>query len=448
MTKVDYNPADRRQASPEALAQSAAQAVAHLDHTVRRLNRTLSSVHETSRLLTAPMDLPQVLEIVVRTVAEAIGADAAGLRLLDADTGQLTLKATYNLSPDYINKGPVTAGESTLNLRALAGEAIVVEDMPSDPHFQRYHADIVREGLVSNLTIGLMYRDQGIGILRLYHRRKRSYSEADVRLAQIVAAQSAAAIVNARLYADALEGERVARQVRLAGDVQRHLVPRTAPNVPGLDIAGRYVPCYDVGGDFYDYITLPGGCLILAIGDVMGKGVPASLAMASLRSSLRACAEMIETLDEFLPRVNRMFCRDVSAGDFATLFVARYNPGDSSLIYCNCGHEPPILLRASQVYDLTEGGAVLGIDPAAAYRSSRLTLQAGDLLLLYTDGLPDAVDFAREPFGRQRVIEAAQVSAHLNADQAARNILWLMRKFTGLAARFDDTALVVIKKTS
>ena len=153
--------------------------------------------------------------------------------------------------------------------------------MRTDPHFQRYHDQIIREGLVSCLTIGLTYRDRGIGTLRLYRKKQSQFSPADISVAQTVAAQSAAAIVNARLYEEALEAERMARQLKLAGAVQQHLIPKSPPDLAGLDLAGLYVPCYEVSGDFYDFINLDDGRLILTIGDVMGKGPAASLAMAS-----------------------------------------------------------------------------------------------------------------------------------------------------------------------
>jgi len=476
MEPLNYNNQDKHNTSSPV--EAVVEAAVRLDRKVRQLNRDLSSVRETSEILNAPLELNQVLEIVVKTVAESIGADAAGLRLLDEETGELRLKATYGLSETYTGKGPVTAGESTLNLRALQGEAVVVNDMRSDPHFDRYRNEIAREGLVSNLTIGLTYKDKGLGILRLYSKRKRRFSGTDISLSQTVAAQSAAAIINARLYNERLETERVNRQLRLAGDVQRLLVPQEAPRCSDLEISGVYVPCYDVGGDFYDYITLPDDHLVIAIGDIMGKGVPASLTMASLRSSLRAYAELIdlqcyimpekqtpcekipqldtlrssrdadELLKELVRRVNRMFCHDIALGDFATLFCARLNPEHTRLTYCNCGHEPVILIRGEEVISLAEGGIVLGVDIDYDYKARTIDLLPGDMLVLYTDGLADAVNFQGEHFGYQRIIAAAQESQMMTADQAAKNILWLMRKFAGLTQRTDDTALVVIKKTT
>ncbi|KPK73581.1 MAG: hypothetical protein AMJ79_15055, partial [Phycisphaerae bacterium SM23_30] len=300
--------------------------------------------------------------------------------------------------------------------------------MQNHPNFQKYHSQIKREGLVSSLTIGLTYRDKGIGVLRLYNKNKRTFSPSDISLAQTVAAQSAAAIINARLYKEALEAERMARQLKLAGAVQQHLIPKIPSNLPGLELAGIYVPCYEVGGDFYDFISLPDRPVILVIGDVMGKGPAASLAMASLRAGLRAYAEQFEKLDDLIRRVNLRFCQDNTFGEFASLFCAEIEPDHHHLTYCNCGHNPPLLLRKHQVIDLSEGGALLGLDPQNPYLLQKIALQKDDLLIMYTDGLADALNFQRQPFGRRRIIDAARDSAHLTAEQAAKNILWLMRK--------------------
>ncbi len=411
-----------------------------------KVSLDLKSVKKTTELLTSPMDLQQVLEMVTQTIAEAVGADAAGLRLLDNETGALVLAATYGLSDEYKSKGPVSAKESALNQRILNGEDIVVDNMQTDPNFSRYRDEIKREGLVSNMSIGMIYHDKGIGILRIYSRQVRHFSTADVSLAHTVASQSASAIVNARLYKQALEGDRKARQLRLAGAVQRQLIPRQAPEVSGIELAGIYVPCYDVGGDFYDYIELPDGRLLVTICDVMGKDVPASLRMASLRASLRAYSESFETLDKLVVSLNQAFCRDNNTGDFATLFASVYDPRNSSLTYCNAGHNPPILVRDGQNCYLPEGGMILGVMPENEYNAYEIPLNTGDLLLLYTDGLAEAVNFERESFGTDRLVQACISSASMNAKDAARNILWSMRKFTGLTMRFDDTALVVIKK--
>ena len=179
----------------------------------------------------------------------------------------------------------------------------------------------------------------------------------------------------------------------------------------------------------------------------MGKGAPASLAMASVRSALRCYAEFVPDLSELASRVNRLFCHDSETGEFATLFFCVFDPDRSSLHYCNCGHEPPLVMRTDgTVEDLERGGMILGVQADTRYEVGHLTLHAGDLLVMYTDGLAEAVNFARESFGRPRIIDALAANTALPARQIAGNLLWTMRKFTGLTPRYDDTALVVVKR--
>lgn len=166
--------------------------------------------------------------------------------------------------------------------------------------------------------------------------------------------------------------------------------------------------------------------------------------MDTLRASWNADA----LLEELVRRANRMFCHDIGLGDFATLFCARLDPEHTKLTYCSCGHEPAILIRSEDMITLNEGGIVLGIDENYNYKAQTMDLLPGDMLVLYTDGLADAANFQGEHFGYQRIMDAAWQSRAMTAEQAAKNILWLMRKFAGLTQRTDDTALVVIKKTA
>ena len=418
-----------------------------LDKKVQLLNTSLSEVYETSLLLTSPLEIKQVLEIVVKTVAQSLGLDAAGLRLLDDETGRLELKATYQLSDAYISKGPVTATESELNIKALNGEPVIVNNMQTDPNFKRYHDKVKAEGIMSSLSIGLIYRNKGIGILRLYSKKKRYFPPAAIKLAQTIAAQSAAAIVNARLYKEALEGERIARQMKLAGAVQRQLLPANPPQFDGLQCGGSYAPCYDVGGDFYDFVHIKESCKVLFfIGDIMGKGIPASLAMASIRAFIRAYGELDLSVKELVQRVNRSLHHDTLTGEFATAFFGIYSLNDHTLEYCSCGHEPALFFQDGNISKLQAGGMVLGVTSEYECEPETISFSPGNMLVAYTDGLADARNFDNESFGTDRIKVALKESANMTATQSANNITWIMRKFTGLTRRFDDTAIVTLKR--
>ena len=403
----------------------------------------LATVYELSTMLAAHRDLQQVLEVAARTAARVMRVKAASIRLLDDQGHQLVPRAVYNLSRQYLDKGPILVERSELYRRTLRGEIVYVADMASDPRVL-YPEDARREGLVSILGAPMIYQDRPIGVVRLYTGRPRAFSRFEIDMLRAVAQLLAAAIANARLYAEHEENERVQRQVRLAAAVQRRMIPAAPPTLPGFDIAARCLPSFELGGDFYDFIPL-GGHTGIALGDVAGKGVAASLLMASVRSALRAYAQDVYDLTEIIARVNVALTRDTLDREFATLFYGVIDPARRRLTYTNAGHEPPLLLRRNEIRRLEVGGMVVGVDEAQAYDKGVLDLQRGDLLLIHTDGLSDAQNFKDQRFGRDRVMAAMHAVAEATAAQALNHLVWEMRRFVGLRHSTDDTTLVVVK---
>src|SRR6185437_13032629 len=307
-----------------------------------------------------------------------------------------------------------------------------------------YPQESMREGIVSMLSAGMRYKGKPIGVLRVYTDKPRAFTPLKIDLLKAVAAQAAAAIENARLLNETVQAAALERQVQMAADVQQRMIPHTPPSVPGLDLASVYVPCFELGGDFFDFIMLPDDNLGLAIADVSGKGVPASLIMAAVRAFLRGQVDNVYYLYEVMRRINVMLCRDSRMGEFVTLFYGVLDARARRLTYCNAGHLPPMLLRDGKVTELASENMVLGVNPDEAYKQSLIDLKSGDMLLLYTDGLSDAMNFDKERFGRQRVIEAFQQGGP-TAEAVAQNILWHLRRFVGMARRTDDVTMIVVR---
>ncbi len=407
----------------------------------------LATVYRLTALFTGHKDLRHVLDTVVNTVVEAMNVKACGLRLLNRQTDEMTVEAVANLSRGYLNKGVSHLADSKLDQEAFAtGDVVYVADERTDPRVL-YPAEARREGIVSALIVPLSYKGKPVGALRLYTDHEYRFSVYEVGMVKAIAAQAAAAIVNTRLRADAREAEHMRRQVRLAGEVQRRMIPAAPPQMSGLDLAAVYVPSLELSGDFYDFIELPEGNLGLAICDVMGKGVPAGLLTASIRASLRAHAGSLYDLSDIFARVNRSMCDDTLTTSFATLFYGVINTTTMELTYSNAGHEPPLLIRNRQAIPLTGGGTILGVYPELEYEQSVVQLTGGDVVLFTTDGLIEAMDFHEEEFGRDRMIEAAisAVDQGMAAGGIAQHVLWEMRRFTGLREHGDDVTLVAVR---
>jgi serine phosphatase RsbU (regulator of sigma subunit) len=294
------------------------------------------------------------------------------------------------------------------------------------------------------LSVGLRYKGKPIGVLRVYTAEEQVFPPHKIDLMKAVAAQAAAAIENARLLGEAAEAAALEEQVRMAADVQHRMVPQTPPTIAGIELASAYVPCFALGGDFYDFIPLQDDNLGLAVADVSGKGVPASLIMASVRAFLRAQVDNVYYLYEVVRRINLMLCRDTQLGEFVTLFYGVLDARTLRFTYCNAGHPPALLLRAGKVTPLEGENTVLGINPAEDFKQSIVQLQKDDVLLLYTDGLTDTMNFDQEIFGRSRLVAALERGG-ATADIVAQNVLWEMRKFAGIAKRTDDVTLIVVR---
>lgn len=404
-------------------------------------------IYQLTTLVAGDVSLQEVLDKLAEAAVKITGVKACSIRLLDEEAGDLRMRSTYGLSEEYRNKGVVSKHDSVIKA-AFAGKAVVLDDMRVDGRV-KYKEAAIKEGLVSQLTVVMQFRRKAIGVLRLYSPKPKRFDQDDIGVARAVASQCAAAITNAKLYAEAIEGARVAEQMRLAGIVQRRMIPEKAPLVPGLDVAAAYIPCFDVGGDLYNFHQIGNDCIVVTIADVMGKGIPAALMMSSFRGAVQAYAGT-EAAPKVAPKdiinkINKMACGECRDGEFITFFFAVICVGDMTITYCNCGHEPPVLIRGGQITALEKGGLVLGVDPQAEYGIETLQLKDGDSLLLYSDGLIDAANFDGEFWGRERMLETAKKFAVGSAEQMVKNILGYRRRFVGLASQCDDTSIIVVK---
>jgi len=423
-----------------------ANAIARLcfqEHFLRQRVEELSTLYKLSTMLSDSRDLQQVLDTASSAVAEDLKVKAVSIRLLDKTGKELLPKAAYNFSEEYLNKGPILLERSQIYQAALGGELVYIEDMVRDPRIL-YPEDAQREGLFSMLCCGMIYQNEPIGVIQLATAEPRTFSNFERRLLRAVSQLLAAAIEKTRLDSEREENQRMQRQLHLAADVQRRMLPSQMPNVPPLQIAAQYVPSLELGGDFYDFIDLDGH-IGVCVGDVVGKGIAASLLMSSVRASLRAYAQDVYDLDEVITRVNLALSRDTRDNEFATLWYGVFDPQSMRLTYCNAGHEPPILLRRGTISYLDAGGMIVGIDAGQEYEKGICKLEADDLLLIYSDGLTDAFNFDQERFGRQRLVDGLRQCDGMSADQALNHLLWVKRCFTGLYRNTDDTTIMVIR---
>jgi sigma-B regulation protein RsbU (phosphoserine phosphatase) len=429
--------------------------------TQRQIERD-ERIYQLGTLVAGEFSLQEVLDKLAEAAVKIVGVKACSIRLLDEEAGELKMRSTYGLSEDYRNKGVVSKNDTVIKA-AFAGEAVVLDDMRVDGRV-KYKEATIKEGLVSQLTVAMQFKGRAIGVLRLYSPKSMHFDEDNITIARAVASQCAVAITNAKLYARAIEGARMAEQVRLAGIIQRKMIPEKAPEIRGLDIAAAYIPCFDVGGDFYDFLRVDEHRVIITIADIMGKGVPAALMMSWFRGAIRGStnsfrevlqgnikheknAGLITTKRTLnaIQKFNKIACDECRDGEFITLFYASIDSEEQTITYCNCGHEPTVLIRDGQATDLITGGLVLGVDEKAEYEIETVKLKNNDCLLFYTDGLTDAVNFDNELWSRENLLKTVKKFTKNPAEQMIKDILGYRRRFVGLARQADDTSMVLVK---
>jgi sigma-B regulation protein RsbU (phosphoserine phosphatase) len=413
-------------------------------YSLNRKVRELTALLDISKLLTSVIGLQEVLDRIAEGTVRTLGVEACTIRLLDDDGVELTLSTIYNLSEEYLSKGPVILEEHPVCQAAIKGESIVIKDVRTDPRF-RYHEAARTEGLCSMLCVGLRSRDKAIGTIHLYTDEPHDFTEDEIGLVESIASQAAVAIENAKLYEESLEKQRMEQELAIAGEIQSELLPNSSPQLDGIDVKAMIVPYGQLSGDLYDFIALGDGILGIVIADVSGKGAPGAILMATTRVIIRTEAVNMLVTKDIIDRVNRSLCEDTRPTEFVSMFYGVLDAKTLTFTYTNAGHNPPILFRGNQIKFLEEGGIPLGIIEDVSYDEGQIQLVSGDLVLLYTDGVTETMNEKRDIFGLDRLLKIIQRSMDMNAQGVIDNIYQKVINFADGEPQSDDLTLMVLK---
>ena len=360
--------------------------------------------------------------------------------LLDARRGALYLSSETGYRRARTFGGDAAeqfAADDAALERFLAGEGVAPSSLlPGARHL--LGAAIEAEGVALGfLAVGDKESRRGVG----------PFKASDGRTLGLFANQAAIALQNARLHQQALEKERLEREMSLASEIQRQILPKGAPEIPGYDFAGWNRPARQVGGDYYDFLRLPEGRLGLAVGDVSGKGMPAALLVSTLHSALRLLPERDGIGAAFLERLNEHFLESSTANKFVTLFLAELDLETGLFDYLNAGHNPGLLLRANgEIESLGAGGLPLGLLPGARYRVQSSRLETGDLLCLYSDGITECSDIQGDEFGAERLADLLRAQANAPVTEIACAIDHACVEFAQGQPQGDDQTVLLVRR--
>lgn len=397
----------------------------------------LHNLFDISRELTASFDEETIKNLVTTTLMGhllvsrcALYLDGPGGLALAHERGARAEEG-WRLVPEA-EAAPLRA--------ALRGKALSVSELPEGELRDRLARQ--RMSLVVPLAMGPTVR----GFLAVGERVSGApFSEEDREFAQTLARQALAALESVRLHRVQVEKQRQDKELQIAREIQQSLFPRDTPAIPGFEIAARSLPCYQVGGDYYDFIPLPGGRWALIIADVSGKGTPASILMASVHASLRALAGTAPA-PVVMERVNRFLYESTQANKYVTLLYAELDPATRRLAYVNAGHVPPYLLRRDgPARRLTTGGPALGLLEDVGYELGEIELLPGDVVAMVTDGATEAFSADDRELGDDRLVQALSRAGGSAAEQQLQALIDAVDAWTAERGCTDDLTALVLR---
>ena len=300
------------------------------------------------------------------------------------------------------------------------------------------------------LAVAISVPGRQLGVLAVADKESRDgrvldFSATDARLLSLFANQAAAAIETARLHREAIEKERIERELELAAAIQRQILPRDLPDVPGLEIAAKNVPTRQVGGDYYDLFPLSRGRLGFVVADVSGKGVPAALLVSTVHAAVHLQIDEAPTIADLVGRIDRHLQRYAATRKFLTCFFGLIEPDSGTLRYVSAGHNPALLRRTSgAIEQLGATGVPLGMFPKASWKEREVRLEPGDLLCVYTDGVTEALDADEQEFGLDRLSKI--VASDGPPAQLCREVYAAVDAFAAGVPQYDDQTLLLVRR--
>jgi sigma-B regulation protein RsbU (phosphoserine phosphatase) len=411
----------------------------------KRRNKTnrLFEIVKIRKLLNSTLRLEKILQIILETATNNLKADRGTVYLIDHKKKELWSKV---LQGDLKVEIRLPIGKGIAGYVAKTGKTVILRDAYKDP---RFNPEVDKKtGYHTKTMLCTPMKDRKgkkIGVIQIVNKLNGYFSNEDIKFLDLLSLDACLAIENSRLFKEALEKERIEKELEVAASIQKMIVPKTIPRVEGFEITGMNVPTKQVGGDYFDVISLPGGKVALVVADATGKGVPAALLVSTLHACLRAYLESNLSLEELTRRVNRVIFQSSTDNKFITFFIGILDPYSKKLEAVNAGHFPPLIVRNGDFLKLQNTGVMLGCFESAQFVRKEYLLESHDVLVMFTDGITEATNAKGEIYGDQRFEKIIMENCSKTANQIKGAIYKDVKEFEGGVEQTDDITMLIVK---
>jgi sigma-B regulation protein RsbU (phosphoserine phosphatase) len=416
--------------------------------TISREHRLLSAIHAVSQELILSRPEPELIEKIMELINKFLPMDRGTLMLMDGNPPQLQSRFTCVNHESLLGKRFIVS-QNILKMVMDKHSSLLISDVKDDTKWRQVES-VVMPNVHSAVCVPLWNNEKIMGVIyldRIY--RPEPFSEEDLELLTLIANIAAIKIEECRKRIIAIEAERIRKQLELAAQIQRNLLPAESPAFEGFDIAGYNIPTYQVGGDYFDYFHMESNRLGVTIADVSGKGPPAAFHMVSFRTRLEVEAVPEFDLQNMASRLNDFVHRRTDPTTFISFFFCELDNLSGEFKYVNAGHNPPIILRKKgKIERLESSGMCLGMFPSQKYEAGSSALQKGDIAVLFTDGITECRNKANREFDEKRFIKFIKQNAKCSAKGLLDRVFKELKLFSQGVDQRDDMTLVIIKRVA
>jgi sigma-B regulation protein RsbU (phosphoserine phosphatase) len=414
---------------------------------IKTEHRSFSVISEVSKALVLHMPLNELLDHVMDLIGENLPMDRGILMLKEGNPAQLIPKV-IRINNKRLKDQRILVSQSIVNMVMNKHSSVLISDVQADPQLKSRDS-IIKMNIHSAVCVPLWDNKEIIGII--YSDRislMKPFTDEDLKLLTLLGNLAAVKIENSKSIEMSIEKEKMEKELSLAAEIQTDFLPKATPEFKGFDVSGYMTPCYQVGGDYYDYMPIGSDRLGITIADVSGKGVSASLLMASLRASLHSEVHLLYDMEKMTANLNDFIHKSSSINSFITFFFCELNMKSGKLKFINAGHNPPIVLdKKGNINRLESCGLCLGMFPDVEYKAQTVVLHPGDIILLFTDGITESRNKENKEFEEEKLVKFLKKKSKLPAPELIKEIQKEVETFTADTDQMDDQTVVVIKKT-
>ncbi len=411
---------------------------------LRKAVRELSILNDIATAINSTMSVDRILDLTLQKCLKAMDLEQGAVMLLNRPDTENPFKTMVRRGDSHASALPFRLDTQLSGWMIKNQKPLLINNLAQDSPIRLSPHEPVP--IRSLLSVPLLVKGRMIGILSVFNKKQGGFTEDEQRLLAIIGSQSAQVIETARLLEEEKKLLLMQEELRLAYEIQVGLLPATPPRIQGFDIAGRSIPAKEVGGDYFDFIRLEDERMGFCLGDITGKGLPAALLMANLQATVRGQALLSASARECVARANALLYQSTSPEKFATFFFGILDPPAGRFNYCNAGHNFPLLFGGrGELRRLTVGGMVLGAFESVHYDEETVPLEPGDVLVIFSDGLPEAMSHCGEEFGEEKLRQFVESHRDRDADGIVDALLHCINAHLADCPQTDDMTLIVIK---